>query len=130
VNGIVSGTATLDSMWLDVRLRNADLTHRDGPGDSTRATGSGRVTIGDKFTSYDLTLNAQPLSFTTLARSYPALPLRGSYQGPLRLQGSIDDLSITTELTGPGGTFSYDGRVDAYPRTADPVVADPVRRAV
>ncbi len=117
VNGIVSGTATLDSMWLDVRLRNADLTHRDGPGDSTRATGSGRVTIGDKFTSYDLALNAQPLSFTTLARSYPALPLRGSYQGPLRLQGSIDDLSITTELTGPGGTFSYDGRVDAYPRS-------------
>jgi len=117
VTGIVSGRATLDSLWFDVRFRNADLTHRDGPDDPTRATGSGRVTIGEKFTSYDLALNTQPLSFTTLARSYPSLPLRGSYQGPLRVQGTVDDLEVTTELTGPAGTFSYDGQVDAFPRT-------------
>ncbi len=117
VTGIVSGTATLDSLWLDVRFRDADLTHRDGPGEPTRATGSGRVTLGEKFTSYDLALNTQPLSFTTLARSYPSLPLRGSYQGPLRVQGTVDDLEVTTELTGPAGTLSYDGRVDAFPKT-------------
>jgi translocation and assembly module TamB len=117
VTGIVSGTATLDSVWLDTRFRDADLTHRDGPGDATHATGNGRVTIGETFTSYDLALNTQPLSFTTLARSYPSLPLRGSYHGPLRVQGSVDDLLVTTELTGPGGTFSYDGRVDAYPKS-------------
>jgi translocation and assembly module TamB len=117
VTGIVSGTATLDSVWLDVRFRNADLTHRDGPAEPTRATGSGRVTLGNTFTSYDLALNTQPLSFTTLARSYPSLPLRGSYQGPLRIQGTVDDLALTTELTGPGGTLSYDGRIDAYPKT-------------
>jgi translocation and assembly module TamB len=116
VTGIVSGTATLDSVWLDVRLRNADLTHRDGPGEPTRATGSGRLTIGDTFTSYDLALNTQPLSFTTLARSYPHLPLRGSYQGPLRVQGTVDD-PRSAKLTGPGGTFSYDGRVGAFPKT-------------
>jgi translocation and assembly module TamB len=116
-NGTVSGTATLDSAWLDVRFSNADLTHRDGPGEPTRATGSGRVTIGDVFTSYDLALDTQPLSFTTIAHAYQevALPLRGSYQGPLRIQGTLDDLAITTELTGPGGTLSYDGRVDGYP---------------
>ena len=117
VTGIVSGTATLDSLWYDVRFRNADLTHRDGPGDPTRATGGGRLTVGETYTSYDLALNMQPLSFTTLARSYPSLPLRGSYQGPLRVQGTVDDLALTTELTGPGGTFSYDGRVDAFPKT-------------
>ena len=117
VTGIVSGTATLDSVWLDTRFRNADLTWRDGPAEPSRATGSGRVTIGEKFTSYDLALNTQPLSFTTLALSYPSLPLRGSYQGPLRVQGTVDDLAVTTELTGPGGTFTYDGRVDAFPKT-------------
>ena len=117
VTGIVAGTATLDSLWFDVRFRNADLTHRDGPGDPTRATGSGRVTIGEKFVSYDLALNTQPISFTTLSLSYPSLPLRGSYKGPLRIQGTIDDLEVTTELTGPGGTFSYDGQVDAFPKT-------------
>ncbi|HUQ79989.1 MAG TPA: translocation/assembly module TamB domain-containing protein [Gemmatimonadaceae bacterium] len=116
-DGIVSGTATLDSVWLDTRFRKADLTHRDGPGEPTRATGSGRVTIGEKFTSYDLALNTQPLSFTTLAHAYKevAIPLRGSYQGPLRIQGNLDDLSVTTELTGPAGTLSFDGRVDGYP---------------
>jgi translocation and assembly module TamB len=117
VTGVVSGTATLDSVWLDTRFRNADLTWRDGPDEPSRATGSGRVTIGDKFTSYDLALNTQPLSFTTLALSYPSLPLRGSYQGPLRVQGTVDDLAVTTELTGPGGTLTYDGRVDAFPKT-------------
>jgi translocation and assembly module TamB len=117
VTGIVSGTATLDSLWYDVRFRNADLTHRDGPGDATRATGSGRLTVGETYTSYDLALNMQPLSFTTLALSYPSLPLRGSYQGPLRIQGTVDDLAVTTELTGPAGTVSYDGRVDAFPKT-------------
>ncbi len=117
VTGIVSGKATLDSSWLDVRFRNADLTHRDGPSDPTRATGSGRMTIGDTYTSYDLALNMQPLSFTTTAISYPTLPLRGSYHGPLRVQGTVDDLSLTTELTGPAGTLTYDGRVDAYPTT-------------
>ena len=117
VNGIVSGSATLDSMWLDVRFRNADLTHRDGPGDPSRATGSGRVTLGEVFTTYDLALDAQPLSFTTLARSYPALPLRGSYAGPLRIQGDLDDLLVTADFSGPAGSFAYDGRIDAYPKT-------------
>jgi translocation and assembly module TamB len=117
LNGIVAGHATLDSVWLDVRFKDADLTHTDGPGEPTRATGSGRVTIGDKFTSYDLALNTQPLSFTTLAHAYQevALPLRGSYQGPLRVQGTLDDLSVTTDLAGPGGRLTYDGRVDGYP---------------
>lgn len=116
VGGVVAGTATLDSVWVDVRFRNADLTHRDGDGPPTRATGSGRVTLGDTFTAYDLALTALPLSFTTLGRSYPALPLRGAYEGPVRIQGTIDDLLVTTELTGPAGTFSWDGRVDAFPR--------------
>jgi translocation and assembly module TamB len=117
VNGVVAGHATLDSVWLDVRFRDADLTHTDGPGEPTRATGSGRVTLGDTFTTYDLALNTQPLSFTTLSHAYQevALPLRGSYQGPLRIQGTLDDLLVTTDLTGPGGRLAYDGRVDGYP---------------
>src|SRR5471032_544236 len=33
LNGVLSGSATLDSIWTDVRFRDADITHRDG--DST-----------------------------------------------------------------------------------------------
>jgi translocation and assembly module TamB len=112
VKGIVKGTATLDSSWLDIRFRNADLTHHDGPQPVSRITGQGRVTWGE-FLVYDLTLGAQPLSFTALSSSYPLLPLRGDYAGPLRIKGTAPNLLVTTTLAGPAGTFGYNGLVDA-----------------
>ena len=115
LGGTVRGRAVLDSSWLDVRFRDADLTHRDGPDAPSRFTGSGRVTWGDEFMHYDLALQAQPLSLTTLARSYAMLPARGSYQGPLRVRGTIADLDLTTALTGPAGTMSVDGHFDLFP---------------
>jgi translocation and assembly module TamB len=78
IKGTVSGTATLDSSWLDVRFRNADLFHHDGSEPVSHVTGNGRVTWGDKYLTYDLALQAQPVSFTALSHSYPLLPLRGN----------------------------------------------------
>lgn len=117
LGGWVSGSATLDSSWLDVRFRNADLTHHDGPGEPTRMTGNGRATYGEKFITYDLALNAEPLSFSTLARSYPKLPITGSYAGPLRVQGTLEDLAVVGELRGPAGVLAIDARVDGDPPT-------------
>jgi translocation and assembly module TamB len=114
VKGIVRGTATLDSSWLDVRFRNADLTHHDGSRPVSHITGNGRVTWGE-FLNYDLTLAANPLSFTALSGSYPLLPLRGEYSGPLRIKGTSPNLLVTTTLTGPAGSFAYTGLVDADP---------------
>ncbi|MEO6444923.1 MAG: translocation/assembly module TamB domain-containing protein [Gemmatimonadaceae bacterium] len=115
VSGLVSGTARLDSVWTDVRFRNADLTHRFEDGEPSRFTGNGRVTIGDEFLVYDLALDAKPINITTVARAYPgaALLYRGSFTGPIRLQGQSDDLAVSTELRGAAGAFTYDGRVDA-----------------
>lgn len=115
LSGLVSGTARLDSVWTDLRFRNADITHRYGDGQPSRFTGNGRVTIGDEFLVYDMALNAEPLSLGTVARAYPEaeLPYRGEYTGPVRLQGQADDLSVIAELTGAPGTLAYDGRVDA-----------------
>jgi translocation and assembly module TamB len=114
LGGVVTGRAVLDSSWLDVRFRDADLTHVDGPAAPSRFTGAGRVTLGDAFTTYDLALQAQPLSFDALARSYPALPLRGVVAGPLRVAGTVDALRVTTALTGDAGTLRFDGTVDAF----------------
>lgn len=113
--GLVSGTARLDSLWTDLRFRDADITHRFEDGEPSRFTGNGRVTIGEQFLTYDLALDAKPLALTTVARAYPEAELiyRGSYAGPLRVQGQADDLAIVTELTGAPGTLAYDGRVDA-----------------
>ena len=115
IKGTISGTAALDSSWLDVRFRDADLYHHDGTQPVSHVTGDGRVTWGDKFLTYDLALNAVPLSFTALAHSYPLLPLRGSYSGPLQVKGTSPNLLVNTTLTGPAGSFSYNGLVDADP---------------
>ena len=115
VNGFVSGTATLDSSWLDVRFRDADLTHLDGPGEASHLTGSGRVTWGARFLTYDLDLDARPLAVGTLARSYPAIPVRGSFRGPLRVRGTMENLDLATVLTGAAGTMAVSGNFDLYP---------------
>jgi hypothetical protein len=73
------------------------------------------VTWGDKYLTYDLALQAQPLSFTALTHSYPLLPLRGSYTGPVQVKGMSPNLLVNTTLTGPAGTFGYSGLVDADP---------------
>jgi translocation and assembly module TamB len=115
IKGTVSGTATLDSSWLDVRFSNASLFHHDGNLPVSHATGNGRVTWGEKYLTYDLNLRAEPLSFTALVNSYPLLPLRGSYQGPVQVKGQSPNLLVNTTLTGPAGQFAYSGLVDADP---------------
>ena len=114
LGGTVAGRATLDSLWLDVRFSEADVRHVDGPGTPSRATGSGRVTLGETFTTYDLELDAQPLSLTTLARSYPDLPFRGTMSGPLTVRGTLEELAITARLAGDAGGVDVDATFDVY----------------
>jgi translocation and assembly module TamB len=113
IGGFVSGNAVLDSSWLDVRVSSASLAHSDGPAEPTRATGGGRITYGAKYMVYDLNLLAAPLSITTLSRSYPKLPLRGTFSGPIKVRGMAPDLQVEADLTGPAGHVTYVGRVDA-----------------
>ncbi|NUQ19560.1 MAG: translocation/assembly module TamB [Gemmatimonadaceae bacterium] len=115
LKGTISGTATLDSSWLDVRFSNGDLYLRDGPDEPTHVTGSGRVTYGDVFMTYDLNLDAKLLSLTQLARSYPTLPLRGIVAGPIVAKGTTEALDVTTTLAGDAGTVAFNGRLDTYP---------------
>lgn len=114
LGGTISGLATLDSSWLDVRFANADITHRDGPGEPSHFTGSGRITDGDYLT-YDVVAQAAPVSLGMIARSYPKLPLTGLFSGPVTLSGTVKDLQITTSLQGTAGSLTFDGRVDIDP---------------
>jgi translocation and assembly module TamB len=113
VQGIIRGSAVLDSSWLDVRVSKADLTHTDGPAEPTHATGGGRITYGTQFMRYDLDLQASPLSLTTLALSYPKMPLRGVLSGPMHVSGIAPDLNVQADLSGPAGHIVYAGQVDA-----------------
>jgi len=115
LDGTISGVATLDSSWLDVRFRDADIVHHDGPGPVSRATGSGRVTWGERYLTYDIAMLADSVSFTTMQRSYPYLPLRGSFAGPVVVQGQSPDLHVTASLSNAAGTITYDGQTDMDP---------------
>src|SRR5688500_3971119 len=112
LKGTVSGKTRLDSLWLDVRFSDADVVHHDGNLPISRITGSGRMTTHETFMSFDMDLQGAPLNMTTLARSYPAIPLRGDYAGPVKLRGESANLLVETTLTGAGGTIAYNGTVD------------------
>lgn len=114
IGGMVRGTMRLDSLWFDARFSNADLQHVDGPGDPSRFTGHGRVTLLDEGVKFDVDMQAAPLSYTTLARSYPGLPLRGLAVGPIRASGMAEDFAVSTTLAGEGGELDFTGRADAF----------------
>lgn len=113
LDGTLSGTARVDSSWLDARFSDADVTHRDGDAPPSRLRGTGRLTWGEDRVSYELDAAALPLSFTALAQSFPELPWRGEASGPLRVRGSLADLFVTADLVGEAGRIETDVRLDA-----------------
>ncbi|MGI9043799.1 MAG: hypothetical protein ACR2GK_06695, partial [Gemmatimonadaceae bacterium] len=113
LQGTVSGTTRLDSLWLDVRFSNADILHHHGALPVSRITGRGRMTDNDTYMSYDMELEAAPVNMSTLAVSYPDIPLRGNFTGPVRIVGQPKELSVEASLTGAAGTITYAGTVDA-----------------
>jgi translocation and assembly module TamB len=65
------------------------------------------------FTTYDVTLQAQPLSLSMLARAYPALPFKGLVSGPIRARGTVESLELGLTLMGEAGSLQFEGIVDA-----------------
>jgi translocation and assembly module TamB len=110
--GTVSGRAILDSSWLDVRFRDADMRLHTGDAPVSRVTGQGRITYGEVAMRYDVALATDSLSFSALRHSYPGLPLAGSVAGTITARGTADQLFLDAALQGPGGSFSYNGYVD------------------
>ncbi len=115
LQGWMAGSAMLDSSWMDVRFSNADVRLQDVDVPVTRLTGSGRITYGDPYMTYDASLVADSLSLTALRHSYPTLPMIGEYAGTIRVQGTVPDLFLDVSLRGRGGAISYNGHVDADP---------------
>jgi translocation and assembly module TamB len=112
LNGTLRGTARLDSSWLDVRLSDADVTHRDGDSPESRLRGTARIDWAEGPIVYELDATALPLSFSALARSFVAFPLRGEYSGPLRVNGEMSDLLVAADLVGEAGRLEADVRLD------------------
>jgi translocation and assembly module TamB len=110
LNGTISGTARLDSSWRDMRFSQADVRHRDGDGGESQLTGRGRLTTGEVM-RYELESTAS-LAMNTLVRSFPSIPLRGDWTGPLSVRGTMADLAVDTDLDGDGGGIDAQLRLD------------------
>lgn len=118
LNGFVRGTARLDSLWYDVRIRDLDAWHDDGTGAPlSHVTGGGRIRLEPAYVVYDMKLNADPLSLTMLGNSYAMMPLRGTVSGPITLKGTIAALEVTGQLSGDAGSMTGSGIVDIDPLT-------------
>ena len=63
---------------------------------------------------FDVDMQAAPLNYTMLSKSYPSLPLRGNAVGSIRASGLAEDFTLQTRLAGEGGAVMFDGRVDAF----------------
>lgn len=112
LDGIISGTATLNGAT-DQRLTATrfDLTHLQD-GERSRFTGTGAVRLGEvMYLSLDAT--ADPLSLITVGKFAPAAGLRGTVAGPIKVDGTLRDLAINSTLkSSDGGTIAAVGRLD------------------
>ncbi|HWZ57350.1 MAG TPA: translocation/assembly module TamB domain-containing protein [Gemmatimonadaceae bacterium] len=110
LGGILTGIMTLDSLYTDVRFRDAAITHIDGAAQPTRVSGSGRITFQKDTTPiYDLAVRFDPLSFEALRPSYPGVWFGGTVAGPLRMRGMLDDVDLDTDLNGDDGGIGVHG---------------------
>lgn len=116
--GSVYGSAQLDSIWTDVRLRNASIYYAADSAQVSHFTGGGRVTVGEVEMSYDLALVADPILVGSFALSYPDHLFRGTFRGPFTVKGSLAALELTGDLEGEGGRVKTTGLTvdDLYPR--------------
>jgi translocation and assembly module TamB len=113
LNGFARGTMRLDSLWYDAFFSKADIEHVDGPGQPSRFTGDGHFTLLTEGVKFDVDMQAAPLSYTTMSRSYPSLPLRGSAVGRIKAAGMAEKFDVQTTLAGEGGELSFIGSADA-----------------
>src|SRR5207237_8072029 len=116
-NGTSSGTATLNGSSAAIMTAVGDVTHVDR-GALSRATG--RFAFRPRGLMWvDMDAQMHPLSLVTLGRiSAPTLGLRGNASGALRMTGSINSMSINSQMTiaGGGGFVDVRGTMDLASR--------------
>ena len=111
LKGRLALSGTLDGPWRDAAFTGT-LRHSDGPGAASSARGTARLTLADTVrVAADLV--ADSLSFDDLARSYPAIAIKGSVTGPVKVEGPITALAVEAALSGKGGGVRARGLVGA-----------------
>lgn len=115
IGGTIVGTVRLNGSTATSLAIAGDVEHRDRGGIS-RLNGSAGVKLAGA-TAYNIDLRARPLSLSEVGLLAPSLGLRGSASGPIRIQGTLANLRLSTalQLSG-GGWVRTDGRVNLAAR--------------
>ena len=107
-------------------LMIADLTHASDTSPASRLYGQGLLTRDELGVwTADVRGDLAPLSLELVGRFQPELELQGSVSGPVRVDGTMDDLRFEGDLVAGGGRLTVAGSVDlvtlgsAYTLTAD-----------
>lgn len=124
IGGTLSGSATLNGTSRGRMTAKGDVTHLDRTGRSRLVGKASFTTGGNPWFDIDATL--RPLALATAGRFAPALGLRGTASGPLRITGTLRDFAVDTRLAfSDGGSLDLRGRLDlasqakGYDLTAD-----------
>jgi len=120
IHGTITGTATLNGSTESRMMARADITHVDR-GSTSRITGTGaiRASPGSKMASswFDIDARLHPLSLVTAGRFFPQAGLHGIATGPLRMTGTMRDMSIRSSLSfADGGSLDLTGKLDLASR--------------
>ena len=120
IRGTVTGTATLNGSTLSRMMAKADITHVDR-GAISRLTGTGAIRTpaagGMAASWFDIDAQLHPLSLATAGQFFPKTGLRGDATGPLRMTGTMSDLSVRTTLGfSDGGSLGLTGKLDLASR--------------
>jgi hypothetical protein len=120
IHGTITGTATLNGSTDSRMTARGDVTHVDR-GATSRLTGTGTIrnASGGKLSSswFDVDARVHPLSLVTVGRFFPQAGLRGAASGPVRLTGTMRDLSVRSTLGFPdGGSLGVTGKLDLASR--------------
>lgn len=111
IAGTLTGTATVNGSTTSRLSAVADLVHHEA---AQRSHLSGHALVqlaGQRW--MDLDLRANPLDLATVGKLAPALGLRSTATGPIRVRGPFSDLALQAALRFPdGGGLTADGRLD------------------
>jgi len=114
IGGTLTGTVRLNGSTQTALAIAGDVEHRDRGGVSTL---SGSAGINLRAASFIVDLRARPLSLAEVGLLAPALGLRGTVSGPIKLRGTLADMRVSTALQlSSGGWVRADGRVNLASR--------------
>lgn len=111
INGTLVGNVSINGSTQAALAIAGDVEHRDRGGVSHLA-GSARIQIAGA-NRFNLDLRARPIALAEVGLYMPALGLRGSASGPIRLQGTLANLRLASTLRlSDGGIVSANGRLN------------------